>query len=217
MNFLALETSSELCSIAVSKESQIFEHKALAPQKHEQILLDWIAESLKEAELASSKLNYVAYSCGPGGFTGIRIGAAIAQGLALAHAIPIIAVPTLQVIAQGIFRELGREHVAVISDARIGQAYLGTYHLDADDIMQPIVPDRISSLDDIAVADGITIVSDFKDTSFLEKKSEVIQDFYPQARDVLFLAKRFVEIGKFPTGDDLPIYLRTEDAWKKLK
>lgn len=212
MNILALETSTHCCSVALSTNNVIFEKQAFIPQKHEQVLLSWINELFTEAQLNRNSLDVICYSAGPGGFTGIRIGAAIAQGLALAQDLTVLAIPSLQVIAQGVHREKNVSNVVIIQDARIEQVYLGYYQVDSAGIMRAVNADSICKLTEINLSEfsqHSIIVSNMADLKGIE--------FNPAAIDVLFLGKDLLQKGVATKAiDALPIYLRTENAWKKL-
>lgn len=217
MNILAIETSSDFCSVAVAKDDLLFEKEALIPQQHAQVLLTWLDELFDEAQLDFAALNAIAYSCGPGSFTGIRIGAAVAQGLALTQEIITLAVPSLQVIAQGIHRETGAAEVIIIQDARMDQFYYGCYRLDQQ-VMQASQPDRICNFEELQLA-GIDqnslIVTDSKLIAASGLKNTVT-DYRPKAVDVLFLGRYLLDQGVHTTAmEALPIYLRPDTTWKK--
>lgn len=211
MNMIALETSTDYCSLALLKSETLFERQECLPQKHEQILLIWLNESLQQAGLLCSDLATVAYSCGPGSFTGVRIGAALAQALTYAHQLNIFAIPTLQVIAQGVNRQFGLTHVIIVQDARINQAYYGEYRVDKEGIMQPVQPDRIYDVSSLPANTDISVVTNLE---HLFERETI--NLIPQARDVLTLAEQCLAKNVPGTLDQaLPIYLRTETAWKK--
>src|ERR1700722_3118570 len=143
MRLLALETSSDTCSTALMDGLRVIERDQVLPAQQGQVLLDWISSLLAQHALSLDQLDAVCYSAGPGSFTGVRMGAAIAQGIALACQIPIIAVSSLQVMAQGVYRELACQQVMIIAEARMQQAYCGYYSFK-DDLMQKTAPDQLS-------------------------------------------------------------------------
>ncbi|MBA2655261.1 MAG: tRNA (adenosine(37)-N6)-threonylcarbamoyltransferase complex dimerization subunit type 1 TsaB [Gammaproteobacteria bacterium] len=223
MNILALETSSDACSIALMNRDKIIQRHEVLPQQHANIILDWIAVLLANANVIIPELDAIAYSCGPGSYTGIRIAAAVGQGIALAHKKPLIAVPSLRSMAQGIYREFGKQKVMLILNARMGQAYCGFYAVGANDLMVEQHADVLCSLADIDLSpidnDQWVVVTDMRDeiTLDLEIFSQVITQYYPKAQDTVYLAKSFIEQGRVPSLEAaLPIYMRSENAWKKL-
>lgn len=118
---LAIDTSGDWCSVALgTSQSSLFRAEPMS-QGHARHLLGMIDAMLADAELSRSQLNAVAFTSGPGSFTGLRIGCAVAQGIGFALNIPVIAVPTTQVLAQR-FNGFG-ESILVLFDARMGELY----------------------------------------------------------------------------------------------
>jgi tRNA threonylcarbamoyladenosine biosynthesis protein TsaB len=192
----------------MSKKGKVFEKHQLIPQQHEKLLLIWLEELFQQADLSCNELDVICYSCGPGAFTGIRIGASIAQGLALPNDLTVLAIPSLQVLAQGVYRERGEQKIIVIQDARIEQIYCGYYQLDSESLMQPIVADRICKLDEVDY-------SILQDAAVISNLSEEV--FWPSAKDVLFIGKNLFDSGmRTKAFDALPMYLRSADAWRKI-
>lgn len=213
MNILALETSTNFCSVAISKDQQIFEKEELLPQQHAQVLLTFIDELLAKANLKLSMVDALAYSAGPGSFTGIRIGAAVIQGIAVVRNVITLAVPSLQVIAQGYYRKTGVEQVVILLDARMEQFYFGSYELNKDKMMVATQADEIISREDIKF-DHKLVITDSKLIS--EHCVNVITNHHPSAIDVLHLAEYMKSQGiETSVEEALPIYLRSESTWKK--
>ena len=127
MRLLAIETSTEACSVAVMVRGDVLERFELAPRRHAGLVLPWAEALLAEAGLRRSALDAIAVGRGPGAFTGVRLGISIAQGIALGLDLPLLPVSTLAVLAQGGLRGAeGRPVVAAI-DARMGEVYCGTF------------------------------------------------------------------------------------------
>lgn len=144
MNILALDTSTEGCSVALLKERTIIDRYEIAPQKHTELILPMIEEVLNLSSMTKKEINAVAFTEGPGSFTGLRIAIGVAQGLCFALDIPAIPLSTLRVIAQRAFRENGQSRVLVALDARMQEIYWGAYQLSTDNIMQKIMDDTLS-------------------------------------------------------------------------
>ena len=97
---LCIETSTEVCSVAISTPSACLAEKSIAePNVHGTLLTVLIEDILKENQLSFHDLSAVAYSNGPGSYTGLRIGLSVAKGICYGLNIPLIAIPTLQHIA----------------------------------------------------------------------------------------------------------------------
>jgi len=126
MKLLAFETATEACSVALYLDGQIHERYELAPRRHAELALPWAQALLEEAGVARAQLDAVAVGRGPGAFTGVRLGIALAQGIALALDRPLVAVSTLEVLAAGAPQD-GPEQILAAIDARMGEVYAGAY------------------------------------------------------------------------------------------
>lgn len=133
MKLLALETATEACSAAVWVDGTVLERHQSAPRRHAALILPMIEAVLAEAGLSASQLDAVAFGCGPGAFTGVRIAVGIAQGIAFAADVPTVPVSTLAALALGASRESGCSHIAAALDARMGEVYWGAYAVVGDD------------------------------------------------------------------------------------
>ncbi|MEN1972692.1 tRNA (adenosine(37)-N6)-threonylcarbamoyltransferase complex dimerization subunit type 1 TsaB [Luteimonas sp. MJ204] len=160
MHLLAIETSTEACSVAVMVDGAVSERFEIAPRRHAELVLPWAETLLAEAGLRRVDLDAIAVSRGPGAFTGVRLGISIAQGIALALDLPLVPVSTLSVLALGGLRtrrEACRDapdHAAIVDadtdvdvadvealpggfilaaiDARMGEVYAGSFVRDGD-------------------------------------------------------------------------------------
>jgi tRNA threonylcarbamoyladenosine biosynthesis protein TsaB len=127
MRILALETSTDWCSVAVGDGARWHRRDEPAGQGHSERLLPMIDAALAEAGWSLRDLDGVAFGAGPGSFTGIRIGCGVAQGLAFGGGLPVIPVPTLVAIAHEAFRAHGWERVLACVDARMREVYAAAY------------------------------------------------------------------------------------------
>ena len=130
MNLLAIDTVTEMASIALLSSDDVLIDEALVPQKHTKVILPMIQRQMTKAGLSFAQLDAIAFSRGPGSFTGLRICASITQGLAIAHDLPVIPVSSLQILAQGAYREDNSKlNIAACLDARRNEVYWGAYKL----------------------------------------------------------------------------------------
>lgn len=95
-NYLAIDTSTQACSVALQVDGIMYRSHQLTPQTHANLLLEMIQALLSEANTTPDKIDYLVYGEGPGAFTGIRIAAGAIQGLALGWDKPVIAVSSLE-------------------------------------------------------------------------------------------------------------------------
>ena len=119
MKILAVDTATEACSAALLCESKVTERYQLDPRGHSRRLMSMIEALLFEAGVARTDLDGIAYDCGPGSFTGIRIGAGVAQGLALGLKRPFLALSSLLTLAEA----TEQDRVLPAIDARMGEVY----------------------------------------------------------------------------------------------
>ena len=123
MLLLALDTFSEYCSVALYRDGAVTAREELAGQTHSRRLLPMLDALLRETGVAVTALDGVAFGAGPGSFTGLRIACGVAQGLAFAHDLPVVAVPSLEALAQA----AGGPRVFCALDARMGEVYAAAY------------------------------------------------------------------------------------------
>ena len=128
---LAFDTSTEACSCAVLQGSRLEERFELIPRQHTQRLLPMIHDLLRELGLGFADLDAVAFGKGPGSFTGLRIAAGVAQGIAFAADLPVIGVSTLAALALEAAESLPTALVFSCLDARINEIYCGWYQVQA--------------------------------------------------------------------------------------
>lgn len=101
-NILCFDTTTEICSVALTNGGKVLAYRENTDgHSHAKTLLPFIEEVLKEAGRKPEEIDAIALSMGPGSYTGLRIGTSTAKGLCYSLDKPLIAVPTLQIIASG--------------------------------------------------------------------------------------------------------------------
>lgn len=155
MNLLAFDTSSEYLSLALSVNGRVYSRDSLATQQHSAWLLPWIRQMLDEAGIALADLDAIAFGNGPGAFTGLRIGAGVAQGLALGAGKKLIPLTSLLTLAEDVAEHEGLAPVRVISclDARMQQVYLAAYEY-IDQQWQEVIAPGLFDLDQLPAVEG---------------------------------------------------------------
>jgi len=132
MKLLALDTATEHCSVAVWSGGVRATREAAGTQSASAVVLEMIAACLAEAGLELQALDAIAFGRGPGGFTGLRLAASVAQGLAYGAGLPVLPVSTLRAVAQHVAeREPAAQRVLVCQDARMGEVYWAPFTLRA--------------------------------------------------------------------------------------
>lgn len=130
-NIIAIDASTEALSIVLHYKGKIFHHFEECPQQHSQKILPLIDEILNKAQCKLKDLDVIGFGQGPGSFTGVRIGVAIAQGLAYSTNLPLVGVSTLAIMAQQQYQQSSSEHVYCAIDARMDEVYFAYYRLNA--------------------------------------------------------------------------------------
>ena len=129
-NVLAIETTTEACSVALAASGHWFEDTRFAPRLHNRYLLGMIDGLLKAASLDRRALQVIAFGAGPGSFTGVRIGAAVAQGIALGTGARVVQVASSAVAAESLRRSTPRRgRVSLSRTSRPGWSYVARYEL----------------------------------------------------------------------------------------
>jgi tRNA threonylcarbamoyladenosine biosynthesis protein TsaB len=140
MRILALDTSTEWCSVAVGDGLRWHGSDERAGQAHSERVLPMVHAALAAASWPLASLDGIAFGSGPGSFTGIRIGCGVAQGLALGADLPVAPIPTLAALAQEVFRTHGWRHVVACLDARMREVYLAAYERPGDEWHERTAP-----------------------------------------------------------------------------
>jgi tRNA threonylcarbamoyladenosine biosynthesis protein TsaB len=149
LNLLAVETSTELCSVALLRGGELFVEEAMAQNRHSEMLVPMVRKVLERAHLAAAQMDAFAFGQGPGSFTGIRIACGIVQGLAFASHRPVVPVPSLLALAE----QSNESRVIAALDARMGEAYLAAYARNGDDWDEVIAP-RLADAASLPVLPG---------------------------------------------------------------
>ena len=125
--FLAFDTTTPAFSMALRHGEGFWHHVELAPQQHARLILKKLDDLLTQAKITLSDIDALVITRGPGSFTGVRTGIAVAQGLSLGASIPIIGFSTLMVLAEQHYRLSGATEVIAQLDARQGELYWGAF------------------------------------------------------------------------------------------
>jgi tRNA threonylcarbamoyladenosine biosynthesis protein TsaB len=217
MRILALDTSTEWCSVAVGDGALWHRRDEHAGQAHSARVLPMVHAALAEAGWALASLDGLAFGAGPGSFTGIRIGCGVAQGLALGAELPVVPVPTLAAIAQEVFRTRGWERVLACLDARMREVYAAAYVRDGGRWREAAPPSVVAPAEILrvhAVGDGgwHGAGNGFAAYPALEARlgmSSVAADARPTAQAIGELALPRLAAGEGVAAvDALPLYVR---------
>ena len=218
---LALETANDWCSVSLYDGQQVVAHRQDERSREQtRLILPMIDAVLEEQQLTLATLKAIAFSRGPGSFSGVRINAAVTQALAWANDLPVIAVSTLQAVAQAAYRLHQCEQVVVVLDARMGEVYSAAYQLDANGLMQAASTELLVAYAEfeLPIVDNFQPVLVGSGSALVKSDSQLIRHTQVQATsmDVAVLGDAALQAGQTVTAHDaLPVYLR-ENAWKKI-
>lgn len=224
MKLLAIDTSSDACSVALSVDDRVISRFDIVPRRHAEVLLPMIDELMLEAGMKVSQLDVLAMACGPGAFTGLRVAAGVVQGLAFSADLPVALVSTLTALAQRGWREQGARQVLAGFDARLQEVYWSACRLNADGFMIPDYQELVCRPENIPVPDsngwlGLgsawQTYGDVLSTGLGDRCQQWQGDYYPHAIDVALLGGRAYENGQYVDAvHALPVYLRNNVAKK---
>ena len=129
---LLIETSTSLCSVALCEDGRVLSSRQSSqPRSHASMTAVFIKELLGEQAMLAADLDAVCLSAGPGSYTGLRVGSSTAKGLCFACSIPLLAVGTLEVLAnQAIANDLVPpevDRIVPVLDARRMEVYTAVY------------------------------------------------------------------------------------------
>ena len=231
MNYLALDASTEACSVALLFDGKITGEFELCPQSHSLVLLPMIDKILKAAGCQLSELDGIVFGQGPGSFTGVRIGTGVVQGLAFSANLPVVGISTLQAMAQQAYEAKGQTKVIATIDARMAEVYAGCYQVDQQGIMQPVMAEVVLAPEQLAqhlvsqnqgsVTGAYAVGSGWQtypeQLSNLQSENTEIDILYPHASAMLTLAQPIFDAKQAVSAEHAqPKYVRNTVSWKKL-
>ena len=233
VTLLALDTATEACSVALLRGGEKTHLAQFAQREHTKHILPMVDEILAQAGITLHQVDALVFGRGPGSFTGVRIGAGIAQGLAFGAALPVIPVSNLTAMAQAAYVQYQAENVLTAIDARMNEVYFAQWQAqkvrsDFGEFLdwQPIIAEQVCSPSNVIeqvvqqhrenavlAGTGWAAYPELSDVN-LGKATEIT---LPSALYMLDLA-----LPKWFAGETIspleiePIYLRNEVTWKKL-
>lgn len=219
-NLLAVDASSSFCSVAISIDGHTQHLVEQQPRRQAQRLLPMVDELLAEVGIRPKQIDGIAFGRGPGSFTGLRIAASVAQGIATGLDIPICGVSSLQTLAHAEALNTQESYTAIcLMNAHMGELFWAAYHVESgqsqlrldEQVGKPeLCLSQINNLEGKLVGNGL----------LLPECSDLAQDFSaiePQADMMMPLVIQAWNNGEFgEPADHPPVYLRKSVAWKKL-
>lgn len=220
---LALDTATDACSVALCTATQTYVRFVAEPQAHAKLLLGMVNDVCQEAGVDVKDLTALAFGRGPGSFTGVRIAAGVIQGLSIGLRKPIIAVSSLQALAQQAANLHPQTNIIALIDARMHEVYWGIYRPAANGLVQSSNADALHKPEGLIFADGPYLAVGTGAVAYgktlLQQNPSLQFDntiMYPRAQEVLQLALAKYERGEIlPPSEAIPTYVRNDVAQKK--
>jgi tRNA threonylcarbamoyladenosine biosynthesis protein TsaB len=231
VKILALDTATENCSAALFISGALLCREELLGRGHAQRILPMIAELLSEADVALQGLTAIAFGRGPGAFTGVRLAACVAQGLAFGAELPVVAVSDLQALAQrALDAETAHERVLVCTDARMREVYCGAFERGASRLAVASAAERVAAPHTVQLPGPWQQPSGLIQTKALGVGSgfaaypelravvasgvdRIREDLWPRAAEIAQLAVAEVQANRVLAPEAaIPVYLRDDVA-----
>ena len=215
MKLLALETANEQCSVSlIDEERTLYFRLDERAKAQTQTILPMIEEGLLHTQLDVADLTAIAFSRGPGAFSGVRINAAVTQALAWSNDLPVIPVSTLQALAQAAHREAQLTQVTAVLDARMKEVYIASFELNAQGIMQLVDEEKLLSYAQAAEYQKFVLIG--SGAALLDESATQYTGITATATDIATIARVQALAEDWVSAElALPVYLR-DDAWKKI-
>ncbi len=222
MKILALDTATEACSVSLGIGDRVIDRYVELERGHAERLLPMVDEVLAEGGLTLRSLDAIAFGRGPGGFTGVRLAASVAQGLAFGADLGVIPVSNLAAVAQrAVQLAPGAGQVLVVNDARMREVYWALFRTDegiATDVEHVgpaatvVLPDDAADAGWAAAGRGLKVYPELAERC-ARQGAQVFADLLPRAAEILALARPAVAAGKLlDPAEALPVYVRDRVA-----
>jgi tRNA threonylcarbamoyladenosine biosynthesis protein TsaB len=219
LKILAIETSTEYCSVALWRDAGVDETGEHAGQRHSELLLPMVDALLKRHGLALGTLDGIAYGEGPGSFTGLRIACGVVQGLAFGAGLKVAGVGTLLAMAEAV----AAERVVCCLDARMGEVYHAAYAksgegwetVHAPGLWAPGEAPALPPGAWTGCGSGFTAHAQALGRRYAGRLSAIMPEVVPHARHVAKLAAREFAAGRAVAPERaVPVYIRDKVALK---
>jgi tRNA threonylcarbamoyladenosine biosynthesis protein TsaB len=222
---LAIESSGEACSVALSINGEIREKFEHAPRRHAELLLPMVQTLLAETGLALNDMDVIAFGRGPGSFTSLRIGIGVVQGLAWGACLPVVPISSLAALAQ-VASEQGQiteiSSICVAVDARMQEVYSGKFEVASGGLVKAISQEQVCPPADVAVDQPELVCGAGNGFAHYPELQALgaelvscLPDCWPRASAVCRLAAHWLEQHQaLPAEQAQPVYIRDKVAEK---
>ena len=203
MLILAFDTALETCSAALARDRRVLAARSEPLARgHQERIAPLVDELAREAGIAFLEIDRIGVTCGPGSFTGLRVGLAFAKGLGFALGRPVVGIGTLQALAAGTDGP-----AAAVIDARRGQVYVQGFR-DGEPLIAPVA---------LSIEDAAARLAPFRPARLVGPGAALLAAAFPEAEvaaggvDPVALAV-LTAAAPEPESPPEPLYLRAPDA-----
>jgi tRNA threonylcarbamoyladenosine biosynthesis protein TsaB len=223
VKLLGIETSGRLGSVALSVDGRVDSREIANAREQTERLLAVVDELLVGAGLEVPRLDGIAFGRGPGSFTGLRVAAAVAQGLAAPARVPLLPVSSLLCLAQRALRTEHVQHAVACVDAHMSEIYWGEFEV-RNGVLAAVGPERLGAPSELAPPGGsawAAVGTGFAAqrealAAVLAKAQRALPELEPAAEDLFPSAAEALAAGRATLPRDaLPVYLREHTAWRR--
>lgn len=222
---LAIETSSEACSVALALEGEVLARDFVEPRRHAELLLPTVQELMGEAGTSLGDLDAIAFGRGPGSFTSLRIGIGVVQGLAWGAELGVVPVSSLASLAQAAVTAHGlKPGISIVAamDARMGEVFGARFEVNHDGLVALCGKEQVSppgelmwpvDIPRVAIGNGFSRYPELEERT--ERFDAVYSELWPSATSVVTLARAWLEShAPLPAHQAQPLYVRDNVAEK---
>jgi len=218
---VAIETSTELATVALLCHGQLQSRESSGVQTHSAAVLPMLQQLLADAGVTLADVDAFAFGCGPGSFTGVRTACGLVQGLAVGAQRKVVPVVTLQAMAASARDAGAGDDVVALLDARMGEVYRARYRYDGE--WQVVDEPALLGAADAASIDGRPAVCGNGLLAYPEAFAPLgvfpcFPEILPHARAIAALAVSRLAQGDWVAARDAqPLYLRNKVALTTLE
>jgi tRNA threonylcarbamoyladenosine biosynthesis protein TsaB len=222
MRILALDTATQACSTALLTADAAITRELLTERGHAEHILSMVDAVLSEAGIGLNDVGVLAFGRGPGAFTGVRLAASVAQGLAFAAQLPVVPISDLSALAQRAFDEDRQlDHVLVCQDARMQEVYWACFDRGADGLASLVGAENVSRAGEVELPDswrgpigaagqGLRVYPELK-SALKGGFASVREELLPRALEIARLAWPAALAGLTVEAQEaLPVYVRDD-------
>jgi tRNA threonylcarbamoyladenosine biosynthesis protein TsaB len=215
MKTLAIDTSSNYCSVAVFNNTKCASESRKVIRTHNIHILNMVEQLLKNINIDKNDLELLAYGVGPGSFVGVRISSAVIQAIALVIRKPVLGFSSMALAAMHHVKEKGKTRISVLLDAKMGDAYLGNYIYDPIEKKFGFADEKC-----IKICSIMNNLKEFAPETIVGDKLNIGMSY--DIEEIVLNCKYSLPLIKHASNETttsnsaMPVYLQGNTKWRKL-